>query len=289
VNTPKPIQYFILALLIVTMPVVHSNSLFGSCAEAFAAGVARGIVTSIANAPISTKTKIGIGLTALIVTYALIQYVQKTSHDVALKRSWLSTSESLVLTLKESDLNDLTNEKGRLILQETNNKGSILTFAALNNPGILNSLIQHGKLTRQLHKDDLDDTLFNLAKSVLTVDKRPSIVTLIKHGADVNAKKPRWYSPNYDRKWIGTPLTDAIVHNTPDMVRVFLENGSALIDEETNVYDYVERNNYYRYRKQISALLDNHRREMANKYKAEARAYVESEYPLMDKRPLEGF
>ena len=201
-HTQKLTQYLVIVALVSTIPV-YPQTFFGRCADAFR--FTKQSVVDVVTGQASTKTTIGAGLAALVITYALIRYIRcrrSTSYNV--EKSCSFTSESLVLSLKESDLNYPTNERGKLILQEGKITGAILAFAALKNPGILNSLIHYGKRTESLDKENLDDTLFKLATNELILDKRDSIATLIKNGADINAKRYRIYrldDPRCKKNW----------------------------------------------------------------------------------------
>lgn len=177
--------------------------------------------------------------------------------------------------------------------------GDVLSRGALKGPKTLNVLIELNRKLGKFKKTDLNQAVFHLVEQDLKMSRRDSMELLIKQGADIDAKQKMKFSFRQV-----TPLANAILIESLPMIQFFLEKGASLeITPERNVYDCIKKG--YGSGKQIHATLDNHRREIADKYTQEVRTevnkhlfagpagivmgYVESVYPLMDKHPLESF
>lgn len=234
-----------------------------------------------------------------------------------LKGSGIFLDDALIHAI-ENIKNDYAAEHAYLlsminILQCIESKESNLISIIWSRPEILDCLINHSIKTRNLPQWQITDGLWAAAWKDSAVDKRGGIGVLIKYGGDINRKIPGIPNPHprpsyYERT--RTPLTDAILKGTPSIVKIFLEYGADIeINPGTSAYDYVEDvgkyGGYHKSKEQVYAILDNHRREIADKYRKRARAavythlpqdptgivmeYVEPVYPLMDKRPLTRF
>lgn len=179
-----------------------------------------------------------------------------------------------------------------------------LSTAARCNREAFDFLMQYGKNTKRF-EEHINKALFNVISVSSKYTKCMDLELLIEYGADINAKIP--YLPN---KKIQTPLTFAITVGNAKIIYFLLKKRAQIeVEDGISAYDYVgdiSKYSVHLSKEHVCTTLDNHRRDLAKRYRPEVRQAVYTHlpqdptgivmqyvdpvyYPLMRERPLKSF